>query len=43
MHRIQKEKESYEQARQDVNEELKNHKANVKRDIINEYVPDASA
>lgn len=43
MHRIQKEKESYEQARQDVNEELKNHKANVKRDIINEYVPDANA
>ncbi|WP_038152916.1 hypothetical protein, partial [Veillonella montpellierensis] len=43
MRRIQKEKESYEQARQDVHEELKNHKANVKRDIINEYVPDASA
>lgn len=43
MHRIQKEKESYEQARQDVNEELKNHKATVKRDIIDEYVPDANA
>lgn len=43
MHRLQKEKESYEQARQDVNEELKNHKATVKRDIIDEYVPDASA
>ena len=42
MQTIEKDKEAYAQARQDVSNELKNHKANVKQEIIAEHFPDAT-
>lgn len=42
MQTIEKDKEAYAQAQQDVSNELKNHKANVKQEIIAEHFPDAS-
>lgn len=42
MQTIEKDKEAYAQAQQDVSNELKNHKANVKQEIIAEHFPDAT-
>ena len=42
MQTIEKDKEAYAQAQQDVSNELKNHKANVKKEIIAEHFPDAT-
>lgn len=42
MQTIEKDKEAYAQAKQDVSNELKNHKANVKQEIIAEHFPDAT-
>lgn len=42
MQTIEKDKEAYAQAQQDVSNELKNHKANVKQEIIAEHFPDAN-
>ena len=42
MQTIAKDKEAYAQAQQDVSNELKNHKANVKQEIIAEHFPDAT-
>ena len=42
MQTIEKDKEAYSQAQQDVSNELKNHKANVKKEIIAEHFPDAT-
>lgn len=42
MQTIEKDKEAYAQAQQDVSNELKNHKTNVKQEIIAEHFPDAS-
>lgn len=42
MQTIEKDKEAYAQAQQDVSNGLKNHKANVKQEIIAEHFPDAT-
>jgi hypothetical protein len=42
MQTIEKDKEAYAQAQQDVSNELKNHKVNVKQEIIAEHFPDAT-
>nr|DAL94812.1 MAG TPA: crystallin beta/gamma motif-containing protein [Caudoviricetes sp.] len=42
MQTIEKDKEAYAQAQQDVSNELKDHKANVKQEIIAEHFPDAT-
>lgn len=42
MQTIEKDKEAYAQAQQDVSNELKNHKTNVKQEIIAEHFPDAT-
>ena len=42
MQTIEKDKEAYAQAQQDVSNELKNHKANVKQEMIAEHFPDAT-
>lgn len=42
MQTIEKDKEAYAQSQQDVSNELKNHKANVKQEIIAEHFPDAT-
>ena len=42
MQTIEKDKEAYAQAQQDVSNELKNHKANVKQEIIAEHFPGAT-
>jgi hypothetical protein len=42
MQTIEKDKEAYAQAQQDISNELKNHKANVKQEIIAEHFPDAT-
>ena len=42
MQTIEKDKEAYAQAQQDVSNELKSHKANVKQEIIAEHFPDAT-
>jgi len=42
MQTIEKDKEAYAQAQQDVSDELKNHKASVKQEIIAEHFPDAT-
>lgn len=42
MQTIEKDKEAYAQAQQDVSNELKNHKANVKQEIIAEHFPDVT-